>query len=253
MLAWLKNSDTGKWTRTGEAIERYVQIAIDTKPAGNGLYLLADGIQAVEKAIANADNKHFRYELPGASVAALRRAGINPEGTPASKRDFVNVPGLGNIELVENPKAKKSTKQSKPKKAAKVVVEEPARITAAKTTLDLKPVDGSKVFMATVHGKKAVVVFQERNRSKADFRNNNVTMPESKLADGSKLAKESGAPIYVGLQVKVNGRWDSGWLIPAVLFKQHRRGKDFSLTSDARAAYMADKSSVVGVKFQEAK
>jgi hypothetical protein len=218
---------------------------------------LADGISAVEKAISNPDNKHFRYELPGASVAALRRAGHTPEGTPSSpaksKRDFVRVPGLGNIELVENPKTKKSAKQPKPKKAAEVEAVEPARITTAQHTLELKSVEGYKAFMATVHGKKAVVVFQERNRSKAELRNNPVTIPESRFADGSKLAKESGAPIYVGLQVKVAGRWDAGYLISAVLFKQWRRKQDFVLTPDARAAYASDKSSVLGVRFQEAK
>jgi len=241
MLVWLKNSE-GKFERSGEPLEKYVQIAVDQKPAGNGLYLLADGIAAVEKAISNPDNKHFRYELPGASVAALRRAGINAESTPATESARKSV-----------AKEKRATKTAKKSGKPEVQAEEPARISAPKHTLDLKPVDGSKVFMATVHGKKAVVVFQERNRSKADFRYNAVTIPDSKFADASKAAKESGAPIYVGLQVKVNGRWDSGWLIPAVLFKQHRRGNDFNLSADSRAAYMADKSSLLGVRFQEAK
>jgi hypothetical protein len=245
MLVWLKNSDTGKWTRTGDAIEKYVQIATDTKPAGNGLYLLADGISAVEKAISIPDNKHFRYELPGASVAALRRAGVATDATPTLN--------AVNAESTRMRKVKIKVFTPKPKKAAKVQAEEPARITAAKTTLELKSVESYKAFMATVHGKKAVVVFQERNRSKAELRNNPVTIPESRFADGSKLAKESGAPIYVGLQVKVAGRWDSGWLIPAVLFKQWRRKQDFVLTPDARAAYAADKSSVLGVRFVEAK
>ena len=238
MLVWLKNSE-GKWDRSGEPMEKYVQIAVDQKPAGNGLYTLADGIAAVEKAISKHDNANFRYELPGASVAALRRAGVAPDSTPAMP--------------AKEKQARKMGRKKTAKKSGKPEVQEPARITAAKTTVDLKPVDGSKAFMATVHGKKAVVVFQERNRSKADFRNNPVTIPDSKFADGSKLAKESGAPIYVGLQVKVNGRWDAGYLIPAVLFKQWRRGQDFILTADARAAYASDKSSVLGVRFQEAK
>ena len=72
MIAWLKNSEN-KWERSGEELERYVQIAVDAKAPGSGVYTLADGIAAVEKAISNPDNKHYRYELPGASMAATSR------------------------------------------------------------------------------------------------------------------------------------------------------------------------------------
>lgn len=238
MLVWLKNSE-GKWDRSGEPLEKYVQIAIDQKAAGNGLYTLADGIAAVEKAISKPDNTHFRYELPGASVAALRRAGVATESTPATP--------------AKEKAARKTERKKTAKKSGKPEVQEPARITTAQHTLDLEPMPQCKAFAAKVHGRNSMVVFQERNRSKADFRYNPVTIPESKFAGASRVAKQHSLPIYVGLQIRVNGKWDSGWLIPAVLFKQWRRNQDFLLTADARSAYAADKSSVLGVRFQEAK
>lgn len=254
MLVWLKNSE-GKWERTGEPLEKFVQIAIDAKKRSNGIYPLQEAIGIVEKAISAPDNKHYRYELPAATAGAMRRVGMSGgEATPAKvKRDFVKVPGLGNIELVEAPKAK-VRKETKPKKAtAKPVVDEPARITSPEHTIELKAVPDTKVFTATVHGRKAVIVFQERNRSKADFRYNAITITETRLADASKVAKELNAPYYIGVQVRVGGKWDGGWLVPAPLYKQFRSGNDFILKPNARAAYAADKSSVLGVRFQEAK
>lgn len=130
----------------------------------------------------------------------------------------------------------------------------PARVDSPTHQIILTPVAGYRAHTTVVHGKKAVVVFQERNRGKADARYNSVTVSDGKISDGVKAAKQSDLPLYIGLQVRVSGRWDSGWLIPAALFKQWRRGQDFNLGIEARAAYAADKESLAGgVRFEAAK
>ena len=120
--------------------------------------------------------------------------------------------------------------------------------------IELRPVAESLAHMATIRGRRAVVCFYQRNREKAANRFYSVTIREAVLADARKLAKAESLPLYIGVEVRVAGKLDQGWLLTEGIFKAHKRGvTDMMLTPIARAAYAVDPASKCGVRFEIAK
>jgi hypothetical protein len=158
----------------------------------------------------------------------------------------------------QQPEAAKETKpkaapeqQKKPGKPEKQ--EAPARVDSPTHHIELFPVAETSAYHTTLQKQgKAVVCFGERNRGSAAGRYNSVTLSEARYDAAQKAAKTLGLPLYIGLQVRVAGRWDSGWLIPVALFKQHKHGEsDFSLGTQARIAYAgSDDALAGGVRFE---
>ena len=152
--------------------------------------------------------------------------------------------------------APKPKRAAKAKKAAKTAAS-PAPATeiprvAPETTLELKTVDGVKAHTALVRGRKAVVAFQERNRAEASHRFDGVALSTARMEACKKLAKAESLPLYVGLQVRVGGKLDSGYLINYEIWKKLTNpAGDFILSTPARLAYQ--EGGMVGVKFEIAK
>lgn len=107
------------------------------------------------------------------------------------------------------------------------------------------------VYTATVHDKMSVVVLGERDRSKAQFVNNSVTIRLARLTYAKKLAAGNDMPFYVGVVVTVKGDHKQSWLVTYEVFKAHKACQsDFVLTEAARKAYSEDSSTVSGFKPQ---
>jgi hypothetical protein len=114
----------------------------------------------------------------------------------------------------------------------------------------LEAIPETDVFRATINGKPAIVAYHTRNRNSEERANSSVTMREVKLNSATALAKTEKAVAYVGVQVSVKKRWNSGWLIPMSLFKKFKQGEfDFALSKKAQAAYGADEHSLTEVHF----
>jgi len=145
-----------------------------------------------------------------------------------------------------------SAKEMKPTAPAKTgKPEEPARKPTAR--IELSPVAEIGGVYTTQHGgKKVVVCYVARNRATADDRFDTLTISEKRFEAAQKSAKTLALEMFVGAQVNVAGRWDSGWLVTAKLFKQTKCGElDFNLSGVARAAYAADQESQAGnVRFE---
>lgn len=145
---------------------------------------------------------------------------------------------------VEQPKAAKPAR----KPAAPKTDDAPVPPSKPEVEFQLKQVEGVKgAFTSVVHGRKAIVCFIERDRASAGKRFNSLTYGSSRIADAQKAAKAAGLPIFYGAQVKVNGRWNGGWLIRAEVAQIHVVApQDFRLGSPARIAYAADSQSYAG-------
>lgn len=119
-----------------------------------------------------------------------------------------------------------------------------------KNTLELRPVPDSKAFTAAVHGQRAVVCFYERNRAAAADRFDSVAINEAVWKDARKLAKIESLPLFVGLQIRVGGKLDSGYLVPLATFTKFKlRECDMGLGKAARTAYAEDKKCILDVRF----
>ncbi len=152
-------------------------------------------------------------------------------------------------------KAAKPKSKKKPAKAAQPEKPVDRRLpTKPAHEITLTPVPESRAYTATVHGKKVVVIFTERNRAKADARYNSVTVRTANIEDGKKAAKDLELPLYYGVQVRVAGKWDQGYLVTPELFKAQKQGEaDFSLGIGAVHAYIDAKESPVAVRFSTAR
>lgn len=158
-------------------------------------------------------------------------------GVPQSR----DVPGIAGPERIE-------MKTEQTNKPAPTLPEKPLH------TLALEPTETKGVFFAKVTAGRVVVAFAERNRSKADFKLYSVTFPEARMKAAKATAKETGLPLFMGLCVRVAGKWSSGWLVSFAAFSKNKQGEaDFSLTESAREAYAADKDSLLAVRFEIAK
>jgi hypothetical protein len=123
-----------------------------------------------------------------------------------------------------------------------------------KNTLELRPVPDSKTYTAAVRGQRAVVCFYERNRAEAAHRFDSVAINEAVWKDARKLAKNESLPLFVGLQIRVGGKLDSGYLVPLATFTKFKlRECDMGLGKAARTAYAEDAASMIGVRFVIAK
>jgi len=139
-----------------------------------------------------------------------------------------------------------------PRKQADTAQDVP--LPALDSAIELRPVADSLAYTAHIKGRRAVVCFYQRNREKAANRFYSVTIREAVLADARKLAKAESLPLYIGVEVRVAGKLDQGWLLTEETYKaQKRNNTDMMLTPIARAAYAADLASKCGVKFEIAK
>ena len=114
--------------------------------------------------------------------------------------------------------------------------------------VELEPVTKIKgAFLAKVHGKRAVVCFHERNRTKAQARFKSITLRPARIKAAQSLAKGRNLPLFFGVQVRVGSKGDSGWLATSELFRKHKQGQmDFSLSESARKAYAGNVRFAVG-------
>lgn len=117
--------------------------------------------------------------------------------------------------------------------------------------ITLKPVAESRAFTATIHGQRVAVSYTHRNRADIGHKLNSVTVRT--LDDAKKLGKAEGLPVYVAVDVSVDGRWAHGWAIPVDLFyKTHQATADFSFSNKARLLYESDSAVLTGCKFKVA-
>lgn len=157
------------------------------------------------------------------------------------------------------PKAPKEKKERAPKKAAakkpsKSVtprVEHP--LAKLEREVELTPIPDSHLYTAVLFGKKHVAVWVERNRSTgADTRFQSVNVSESQLDEGKKYAKAEDMPFAICCTVRVMGKLDQGYAIPADVFNKEKAGASgFNLSGAARKAY--SEGGWDGIKFSSKK
>lgn len=121
--------------------------------------------------------------------------------------------------------------------------------------LELRPVEDSRAFTAQINGHQTVVMFYERNRMKPANRYYGVTILEEVWKQAQHLAKASDLPLMIGLQIRVAGKLDQGYLLTLKTWKRFKQvgPTDVGLGKAARAAYAEDKECMVGVRFVIAK
>lgn len=220
-----------------------------------------------------------------APVAQQLKESLQPATPKGRKVGAVKVPGLGSIPLIEAPapapqqaasKAEQPPAAPKPRKPAskpakakttpKPKAEKPAKPekpaapetpTHPQHEVELLPYSGPDsrdCYFAKVHGKRVAVRFQERNRAQAAARFNSITIREAATKDAAHVAKAEGLELWLGVQVRVDGKWNQGYLMPFSLAKAHFTSDcDFALSGAARRVYHEDKTTLEGVRFTIAK
>jgi hypothetical protein len=141
--------------------------------------------------------------------------------------------------------------EKKLKNSGKPELSVPARPDKPAHTINLEQVAQiSGVYYAKIGSKRVVVCFTARDRAAAATRYNSVTFPPARITAAKALAKTESLPLMFGVQVRVGGKWDSGWLVSAGTFKKHViADSDFSLSAIARVAYQSAADSLLAVRF----
>jgi hypothetical protein len=118
--------------------------------------------------------------------------------------------------------------------------------------IKLEPTASKGIFLATIAGRKSVVIYQARNRSKAEYKLNAVTVAASRLRKVGKVSAENGnAPIFVAVEISVAGRFNNSVLVSAETFKKIQTAHtDFPLGEKARAVFAADKKTIEGARYE---
>jgi hypothetical protein len=107
------------------------------------------------------------------------------------------------------------------------------------------------VFNAAIAGRKSVVVLVERNRAKADFKENAITIPTARLRAGLNASSEGKVPLFVAVEVSVAGRWNNSIIVTHDTFKAIKSGhSDFGLGAKARAIFEKASGTIEGAKFE---
>ncbi len=150
------------------------------------------------------------------------------------------------------PQPAKLAKKAKKKPADRPASNEIPNRVAPTTPVSLQLVAGLKVHTAKIQGRKAVVIFQERNREEASHRFDGVALSETRMEACKKFAKAESLPLYMALAVRVGGKLDQGYLVTYELWKKLTNpAGDFMLSAPARLAYA--EGGMVGVRFEIAK
>jgi hypothetical protein len=119
-------------------------------------------------------------------------------------------------------------------------------------TIKLEETGTKGIYTAQIGGKLGVVIFQSRNRSKAQFKLNAVTVAASRLRKvGSVAAANGNAPVFVAVEISVAGRFNHSVCVTAETFKKIQTAHtDFPLGEKARAVFAADKKTIEGARFE---
>jgi len=107
------------------------------------------------------------------------------------------------------------------------------------------------VYIGIISGKKSVMVLTERDRAKAEYKENSVTVAPTRIRAGLNLASELHLPYYIAVSVSVAGRFNNSVAVTYDLFKKIKQAtSDFALGPKARAIFGADKATVEGARFE---
>jgi hypothetical protein len=201
-----------------------------------------------QEQLAEISTLQEKHSLTRKSAVQRFRRQLKVQGTAAPAQPESGKPDKP---AAPAPKPAAKAKKAKDRPADKPAATEIPRV-VPETTLELRPVDGVKAHTALVHGRKAVVAFQERNRAEASHRFDGVALSTARMEACKKLAKTESLPLYVGLQVRVGGKLDQGYLVTYDLWhKLTNDAGDFLLNNPARLAYQ--EGGMVGIRFEFAK
>jgi hypothetical protein len=117
--------------------------------------------------------------------------------------------------------------------------------------IKLQATETRGVYTGIIAGKKSVVTLTERDRTKAEYKENAATVAPSRLRAGLKLAGELNAPFVVAVSVSVAGRFNHSVAVSYETFKKIKSAtSDFGLGPKARAIFEAEKSTVQNARYE---
>lgn len=119
--------------------------------------------------------------------------------------------------------------------------------------LKLKPIERG-VYLATIHGKPAVVAFRRRNRQSDDTLHNSVTFNPAQIRHANAAATKAGYPAWVAVEIQLKGKHVYGFAMPADAEhwgKMHTSAADFPMSEKAREIYSGSDAILKGFRAEE--
>jgi hypothetical protein len=117
--------------------------------------------------------------------------------------------------------------------------------------IKLQATDARGVYIGIISGKRSVVALTVRDRAKAEYKENSVTVAPRRIRAALNLAGELKAPLFVAVSVSVAGRFNHSVCVSYETFKKIKSAtSDFGLGAKARAVFEADKSTMLNARYE---